>query len=152
MNKFKNRTMFNKLIAVIATTVMATAGLAMVSAPANAATISSEVINFDTNSYSTFSGSIGWFGAIDNNEGGQTSKTKARVKTWNEDTYILKVGITTGSFIPGEIIVGTASSATYSLKSSSTETLTDNYEQNDEFEQEASKIIDFSESNPFGNY
>ena len=62
------------------------------------------------------------------------------------------MGITTGSFIPGEIIVGTASSATYSLKSSSTETLTDNYEQNDEFEQEASKIIDFSESNPFGNY
>ena len=62
MNKSKNRKMFNKLIAVTVTTVMATAGLAMVSAAANAATISSEVINFDTNSYSTFSGSIGWFG------------------------------------------------------------------------------------------
>ena len=83
---------------------------------------------------------------------GQTSKTRARVKTWNKDTYILKVGITTGSFIPGEIIVGTASSAIYSLKSSSTGTLIDNYEQNDEFESEASKVVDFSESNPFGNY
>jgi len=83
---------------------------------------------------------------------GQTSKTRARVKTWNKDTYILKVGITTGSFIPGEIIVGTASSAIYSLKSSSTSTLIDNYEQNDEFESEAIKIVDFSESNPFGNY
>lgn len=83
---------------------------------------------------------------------GQTSKTKARVKTWNRDTYILKVGITTGSFIPGEIIVGTDSSAIYSIKSSSTSALIDNYEQNDEFESEASKIVDFSESNPFGNY
>jgi len=83
---------------------------------------------------------------------GQISGTKARVKTWNEDTYILKVGITTGSFIPGEIIVGSASSAIYSIKSSSTSTLIDNYEQNDEFESEASKIVDFSESNPFGNY
>jgi hypothetical protein len=83
---------------------------------------------------------------------GQTSKTKARVKTWNKDTYILKVGITTGSFIPGEIIVGTSSSAIYSMKSSSSGTLIDNYEQNDEFESEAIKILDFSESNPFGNY
>jgi hypothetical protein len=83
---------------------------------------------------------------------GQTSKTKARVKTWNKDNYILKVGITTGSFIPGEIIVGTSSSAIYSLKSDSTGTLIDNYEQNDEFESEAIKIVDFSESNPFGNY
>jgi hypothetical protein len=83
---------------------------------------------------------------------GQTSNTKARVKTWNKDTYILKVGITTGSFIPGEIIVGTSSSAIYSMKSSSSGTLIDNYEQNDEFESEAIKILDFSESNPFGNY
>jgi hypothetical protein len=83
---------------------------------------------------------------------GQTSKTRARVKTWNKDTYILKVGITTGSFIPGEIIVGTSSSAIYSLKSLSSETLIDNYEQNDEFESESRSIIDFSESNPFGNY
>jgi hypothetical protein len=83
---------------------------------------------------------------------GQTSKTRARVKTWNEDAYILKVGITTGLFIPGEIIVGTSSSAIYSLKSLSTSTLIDNYEQNDEFESEASAIVDFSESNPFGNY
>jgi hypothetical protein len=83
---------------------------------------------------------------------GQTSKTKARVKTWNKDNYILKVGITTGSFVPGEVIVGTSSSAIYSLKASSTGVLIDNYEQNDEFESEAIKIVDFSESNPFGNY
>ena len=62
MSNSKKRTLLNKMYAVIATTVMATAGLAMVSAPANAATIGSEIIDFDTNSYSTFSGSIGWFG------------------------------------------------------------------------------------------
>jgi hypothetical protein len=44
MNKSKNRTMFNKLIAVIATTVMATAGLAMVSAPANAGATSTPIL------------------------------------------------------------------------------------------------------------
>ena len=65
MNNSKKRTLLNKLYAVIAATVMATACLAMVSAPANAATISSEVIDFDTNSYSTFNGSIGWFGGTD---------------------------------------------------------------------------------------
>jgi hypothetical protein len=52
----------------------------------------------------------------------------------------------------GENIVGSASSAVYTLKSYDLDTTSYNYSQNDEIEQEADLIIDFSESNPFGNY
>jgi hypothetical protein len=44
MNNSKKRTMLNKLCAVIATTVMATAGLAMVSAPAHAGATSTPIL------------------------------------------------------------------------------------------------------------
>lgn len=46
MNISKKRTLLQKLCAVIAATVMATAGLAMVSAPANAVSISTNLIDF----------------------------------------------------------------------------------------------------------
>jgi hypothetical protein len=83
---------------------------------------------------------------------GSTSGTKSRVKTWYQDDKILKVGVIDGAFISGEIIVGSASSARYTLKNISQSEFTDKYEQNDEIESEADLIIDFSESNPFGNY
>ena len=83
---------------------------------------------------------------------GTTSNTTSRVKSWDKDTNILQVGVIDGSFIPGEIIVGSASSATYALKNVSNNQFADKYEQNDEIEDEADLIVDFSESNPFGNY
>jgi hypothetical protein len=83
---------------------------------------------------------------------GSISGTKSRVKSWYQDDKILKVGVIDGAFIPGEIIVGSASSARYTLKNTSQSEFTDKYEQNDEIESEADLIIDFSESNPFGNY
>jgi hypothetical protein len=83
---------------------------------------------------------------------GSISGTTSRVKSWFKDTKILEVGVIDGSFKPGEIIVGSASSARYTLKNISKSQFADKYEQNDEIESEADLIVDFSESNPFGNY
>jgi hypothetical protein len=83
---------------------------------------------------------------------GSTSGTVARVKSWDKDTNILEISINSGNFYPGELIVGSASSARYSVKNHNMTTLYDKYEENDEIESEADLIIDFSESNPFGNY
>ena len=88
---------------------------------------------------------------------GSQSRTQARVKSWDVDTNTLKVsfvgiGSTTRGFVPGEIIVGAASSARYSVKSYDNMDIYDAYAQNDEIEEEADTFLDFSESNPFGNY
>ena len=83
---------------------------------------------------------------------GSISGTTSRVKSWYKDSLVLEVGVIDGAFTPGEIIVGSASSAIYTLKNISKSEFVDKYEQNDEIENEADLIIDFSESNPFGNY
>jgi hypothetical protein len=83
---------------------------------------------------------------------GSTSKSKARVKEWDADTKTLKISIISGSFISGESIVGTSSSARYTLKNYDSNDVYDKYSQNDEIEEEADLIVDFSESNPFGTY
>ena len=83
---------------------------------------------------------------------GSRSGTIARVKSWDKDTNILEISINDGQFYPGEIIVGSASSARYSIKEHNMTSLHDKYEENDEIQTEADFIIDFSESNPFGNY
>lgn len=83
---------------------------------------------------------------------GETSGTKSRVKTWDSTTNTLKVGTVSGDFIPGEIIVGSISSARYPLQKYQVSDLYDKYEQNDEIQQESDSIVDFSESNLFGNY
>lgn len=83
---------------------------------------------------------------------GSISGTTARVKTWDKDTSILKVGITNGDFVPGDIILGSSSSARYTLSYAVNAKFDDKYEQNDEIEEAADILIDFSESNPFGNY
>jgi hypothetical protein len=83
---------------------------------------------------------------------GSISSTSARVKNWDTDTNILRVGILTGTFYPGEMIVGAASSASYVLNVSTANTTTDKYKQNETIETEADLILDFTESNPFGTY
>jgi len=83
---------------------------------------------------------------------GSVSGARARVKSWDSDTNVLKVGITDGDFLPGDVIVGSASSARYSLDEMLEEKFADKYEQNDEIEEEADLILDFTENNPFGNY
>jgi hypothetical protein len=98
---------------------------------------------------------------------GLTSGTEGRVKSWDSDTKVLKVslvgiGTTVSGFMPGEIIVGTSSTisaastsngyAIYTVKSYDNRDIYDKYEQNDEIEEEADTFLDFSQSNPFGNY
>ncbi len=88
---------------------------------------------------------------------GSRSQTRARVKSWDTDTNILRVsnvgiGSTQLGFFPGETIIGTESGALYTVKSFDQDETYDKYSQNDEIEDEADLIVDFSESNPFGNY
>jgi len=98
---------------------------------------------------------------------GLTSGTEGRVKSWDSDTKVLKVslvgiGTTVSGFIPGEVVIGTASTvsaastsdgyALYTVKSYDHRDIYDKYEQNDEIEEEADTFIDFSQTNPFGNY
>ena len=83
---------------------------------------------------------------------GSISGTKSRVKSWFADTKVLQVGITTGSFVSGELITGQSSSAVYSLKYYDKADYNDKYQQNDEIEIESDLTLDFSEKNPFGNY
>jgi hypothetical protein len=83
---------------------------------------------------------------------GSRSGASARVKNWDTDTNILRVGITSGGFYPGEIVTGARSGAAYEINVSAANTVTDKYRQNEDIELEADNIIDFSESNPFGTY
>jgi hypothetical protein len=88
---------------------------------------------------------------------GSKSGTKARVKSWLSANKVLKisfVGIDTNNsgFISGENIVGSSSSAVYSLKNYNDFDLYDKYSENEEIEVEAASILDFSEKNPFGSY
>jgi hypothetical protein len=83
---------------------------------------------------------------------GSISSTTARVRSWDSDTNILEVSINNGEFYDGEIVVGTASSARYLVKLYNMNSLHDKYQENDQIQEEANLILDFSESNPFGNY
>jgi hypothetical protein len=88
---------------------------------------------------------------------GSRSKTRARVKNWDKDECILKIsnvgiGVTQLGFFPGETITGTESGALYTVETFDKMDTYNKYNQNDEIEEEADLILDFSESNPFGNY
>ena len=88
---------------------------------------------------------------------GESSKTQARVKHWDNDTKILQIanvgiGTTTPGFVKGESIIGKTSGAIYGLQSYSDDDKEDKYNDGDVFESEADKILDFTETNPFGNY
>ena len=81
---------------------------------------------------------------------GSASGTKARVNSWNSQTNKLEVFIVSGSFSAGETIVGSKSGASYKLRMLRSDDLVSAYPQNDSIEEEADKVIDFSETNPFG--
>lgn len=81
---------------------------------------------------------------------GSASSTTARVKSWSSVTNILEVSNVTGEFEVGENIVGAASSATHELRIINEYPPDNGYSANEEIENEANLIIDFSERNPFG--
>ena len=85
---------------------------------------------------------------------GSISGARAIIKSWSNvgSDKVLKVSINRGTFIPGEPVVGTASSAIYSVKFFDKTDIYDPYAQNEEIEAAADLIVDFSESNPFGTY
>lgn len=87
---------------------------------------------------------------------GSISGTRGRVKSWDFDTKILKVSFVdnaaTKEFYPGELLVGAASSAIYSVQSYDTWDQYDKYSENIEIENAAEGIVDFSASNPFGTF
>ena len=88
---------------------------------------------------------------------GSRSQIRARVKSWDSDTNILKIsnvgiGATQLTFLTGETIIGTESGALYTVQGFDRMDTYDKYSQNDEIEEEADLILDFTESNPFGTY
>jgi len=91
---------------------------------------------------------------------GQTTGITAVVRDFRRDfdtstidpPINLRVALNTGKFGLGEVIVGSISSARYVVKSYNTESYDNPYDVNEEIETEADNILDFTESNPFGNY
>jgi hypothetical protein len=87
---------------------------------------------------------------------GQKSNTTAVVRKWinpdNSSEKILEINLNTGEFLPGEVIVGTASSAQYSVKMYDDYNDSDKYNQNEDFQIESEQILDTTEDNPFGFY
>jgi len=83
---------------------------------------------------------------------GSISGAKGRVKSWNVTTNTLKLGTTDGTFVAGDVIVGAASSANYTVDFIESAEFSDKYDKSDEIETEADAIIDFSENNPFGTF
>jgi len=81
---------------------------------------------------------------------GVASSTRARVKSWDATTGIVKVGIITGNFTIDETIRGLESGAEYRLKQTEKDNLVDQYNQNKIIESSADAILDFTERNPFG--
>ena len=86
---------------------------------------------------------------------GSRSGTTAQVRGFevsNEvnPTRTLRVAVNTGKFFTGETIVGSASSATYILTSYDDNSHDDPFDRNEEFEVAADSLLDFTETNPFG--
>ena len=92
------------------------------------------------------------FGTYEYNEKvvGSISGNTARVKSWNSITKILETSNNTGDFLPGEVITGEKSGANYSVRSINTYDIKDNFAQNNDIQNFANSILDFSEVNPFG--
>jgi hypothetical protein len=81
---------------------------------------------------------------------GSISGTTAVVKKWNSVTSLLEVSNISGTFVNGDVLVGSASSASYEVRLVNTDNLIDPYADNDNIEIASDAILDFSETNPFG--
>ena len=73
------------------------------------------------------------------------------VVSWTAATRTLRANDTSGTFVAGQSIKGDSSGAEWTLTSYDDQALpTTSFADNLEFETEADSILDFSESNPFG--
>lgn len=83
---------------------------------------------------------------------GVSTGTTAFTASWDKPTLTMRARNLTGRFAPGEMIIGagtTFGSVAYILNTINYDD-DDPFEQNQEFQSEASTILDFSENNPFG--
>lgn len=84
---------------------------------------------------------------------GSLSGTTARVKKYDKDAKTLDVYINSGTFTAGEDVVGATSNATHTVSTFNSDPgIEIAYAQNEEIENLADDIVDFTESNPFGTY
>ena len=81
---------------------------------------------------------------------GSTTGVTARVRSWDSITNLLEIATVSGSFSLGETLVGSTSGATRTLRSVDKTINNDPYADNFNIEEEADKILDFTEQNPFG--
>lgn len=79
-----------------------------------------------------------------------TTNVTGIVQNWDPYTKELKVSGIGTNFIVGEIITGQTSNSTYVIKNYDMPNSATKYDDNKNIEDEADKIIDFSELNPFG--
>ena len=89
---------------------------------------------------------------------GVSTGTTAIVSDWDSDTRVLEVtrlsepGFTIGEFVVGIGTTLNGSNAKYRLNAISDQDEVDTFADNDTFESQADLILDFTESNPFGEY
>lgn len=90
---------------------------------------------------------------------GSLSGSTGIVKSWNIVTGVLELSNVLGKFYNNEQVVGSASSATFTIKTAYEDNLEDandssnkygKYEDNYNIQVQADKIVDFTEKNPFG--
>ena len=81
---------------------------------------------------------------------GSVSGAKGRVRTWDKPNNTLKLGTTDGTFAAGDVAIGSSSGAKYSVDEVEEAQFEDKYDQSSTLETVADSILDFSESNPFG--
>jgi hypothetical protein len=81
---------------------------------------------------------------------GAVSGATGRVRSWNTVKNELEVASVSGTFSTGEKIVGAISGASHALRRADDMPDSDEFADNFDIETEADKILDFSETNPFG--
>jgi hypothetical protein len=112
----------------------------------------------DTTSFAVeYTMTAGGYGTYENSEqvyqGASlaTATATGYVASWDKPTLKLKLRNIKGEFAANSNIIGTSSAASWSFASGNVqEDANDNFEDNVRIENEADNIIDFSESNPFG--
>ncbi len=78
---------------------------------------------------------------------------RAEVKSWDSTTRALQVLNRTGTFTAAETITGLTSGAKWSPETFDTlNNVSSNYDQNRAIEDDADNIVDWTESNPFGEF
>lgn len=75
-----------------------------------------------------------------------------KVAEYDPVARVLNIAYTNGEYVPNEKIIGEDSGAAWTVQSFDTIDMTDTFSENREIETEADEIIDFTETNPFGEF